>query len=237
MRLSLLASLLLSASCFAGTPYPDAPHVVANGEGKVSAAPDEATITLSAEIHNANASLAKQTVDQSINALLKVAPTYGLKADDITASDLSLSEDTDTNDAGRRVSNGFEASRQVTIKLHDLDRLNAVLDAAVAAGLSKIDSIEFASSRIDDLRMQARAKAADDARTKATDLAKSFGAALGPVYSIDSVASYRDHSYGGGTNLDRIVVTGTRINKNGRYLQPSVEYREQVSVVFELRRP
>lgn len=235
MRLTLLATLLLSASCFAGTPYPDAPHVVANGEGKVSVAPDEATITLSADIHNASASLAKQAADQSVNALLTVAPTYGLKADDITASDLSLSEDTDTNDNGRRVSNGFEASRQVTIKLHDLDRLNAVLDAAVAAGLSKIDNIEFASSRKADLRMQARAKAAADARAKATDLAKSFGAALGPVYSIDSVGSYRDHTYGGSTTLDRIEVTGSRIN-TGRYLQPTVEYREQVSVVFELRR-
>jgi hypothetical protein len=235
MRLSLLATLLLSASCFAGTPYPDTPHVVTNGEGKVSAAPDEATITLSAEAHNANAALAKQSVDRSVNALLAIAPTHGLKADDITASDLELSEDTDTGEDGRRVSNGFEASRQVTIKLHDLDRLNAVLDAAVAAGLSKIDSIDFASSRIDALRLQARAKAAADARSKATDLARSFGAALGPVYSIDSVGSYRDHSYGGSTTLDKIQVTGTRINR-GRYLQPTVEYREQVSVVFELRR-
>lgn len=237
MRLSLLATLLLSASCFAGTPYPDAPHVVANGEGKVSVAPDEATITLTAGVHNANADLAKQAVDRSINALLKIAPTYGLKADDITASDLSLFEDTDTSQDGRRVFNGYDANRQITIKLHDLDRLNALLDAAVAAGLTKIDNIEFGSSHVEDLRMQARAKAAADARTKATDLAKSFGAALGPVYSIDSVGSNREHSYGGSTNLDRIEVTGTRINNTGRYLQPSVAYREQVSVVFELRRP
>lgn len=235
MRTWLLAALLLSSSSFAGTPYPEGPHVVANGDGKVSVAPDEATITISAEVHNADAALAKRAVDQSVNALLKVAPTYGLKPDDITASDLSLSEDTDTSQDGRRVSNGFEANRQVTIKLHDLERLNAVLDAVVAAGLSKVDNVEFASSHIDDLRRQARAKAAADAQSKATDLAKSFGAVLGPVYSIDSVGSYREHSYGG-SNLDRIEVTGTRINK-GRYLQPTVEYREQVSVVFELRRP
>lgn len=77
-------------------------------------APDEATIEITAEMHNPNATLAKQAVDRSINSLLKVAPTYGLTPDDISASDLSLSEDTDNNDDGRRVSNGFEASRQVT---------------------------------------------------------------------------------------------------------------------------
>ena len=52
-----------------------------------------------------------------------MAPNYALTSDDITAADIALSEDTDRNDDGKRVSNGFEASRQVTIKLHDLTRL------------------------------------------------------------------------------------------------------------------
>ena len=57
------------------------------------------------------------------------------------------------------------------------------------------------------------------------------------VSSIDSVSSYRSGSYGGNANsLDRIAVTGTRIN-NGRYLEPTVEYSEHVSIVFELKRP
>ena len=237
MRTWTLAALLVSSSAFSGTPYPDAPHVVANGEGKVSVAPDEATIEMTAEVHNPNAALAKQAVDRSINSLLKTAPTYALTPADITASDLSLSEDTDNNNEGRRVSNGFAASRQVTIKLHDLGRLNAVLDVAVAAGLSRIDNVTFASSHADDLRRQARAKAAADARTKATDLAKAFDATLGPVYSIDSVNSYRSNSYGGNAStLDRIEVTASRIN-SGRYLQPTVEYSEHVSIVFELKRP
>lgn len=112
-----------------------------------------------------------------------------------------------------------------------------MLDAAVAAGLSKVNNVTFASSHADDLRRQARAKAAADARTKAFDLAKAFDATLGPVYSIDSVSSYRSDSYGGNANtLDRIAVTGSRIN-TGRYLQPTVEYSEHVSIVFELKRP
>jgi uncharacterized protein YggE len=237
VRTWLLAALLLSSPTIAGTPYPDAPHVVANGDGKVSVAPDEATIEITADVHDPDAALAKQSVDRSINALLKVAPSYGLTPDDISAAELSLSEDTDTDDNGKRVSNGFEARRQVTLKLHDLTRLNDVLDAAVAAGLTKVDDVTFSSSHADDLRRQARAKAAADARAKAADLAKAFDATLGPVYSIDSVSSYRSGSYGGNANsLDRIAVTGTRIN-NGRYLEPTVEYSEHVSIVFELKRP
>ncbi len=236
MRTWPFVALLLRAWCLAGTPYPDAPHVVANGEGKVSAAPDRATVTLTAQVHHADAGVAKQSVDRSVNALLALAPTFALGTGDISAADLSLSEVNDTDEHGRRTSNGFDASREVTIKLHDLGRLGAFLDAAVAAGLTRIDNVEFSSSHADALRQQARANAAADARSKASDLARGFGATLGPVYSIDSVSSDRGHSYGGRTNLDRIEVTGSRIN-NGRYIQPTVQYSEQVSVVFELRRP
>jgi hypothetical protein len=233
MRIWMLATLLLGTPCFAGTPYPDAPHVVASGEGKVTVAPDMATISLGVDYHNASAAAAKQAVDRSVNALLKLAPEYAVAAAGVTASDLSLSEDVDNDDRGRRVSNGFRAKRDVEVKLRNLDRLNAFLDAALAAGATGIDDVSFASSHADDLRHQARDKAAADARAKASDLARGFDAVLGPVYSIDSVDSNRTQGYG--QTLDRVEVTGGRINP-GRYLQPTVDYTERVSVVFELKR-
>jgi uncharacterized protein YggE len=232
MRIWVLAVALLSTHCFAGTPYPDAPHVVANGEGKVSVAPDMATISLRVDHHDPVAGIAKQSVDRGVNALLKLASDDAVAAADVTASDLSVWEDTDNDDHGRRVSDGFQASRSVVVKLHDLGRLDAFLDAALAAGATRIDEVDFASSRADELRRQARAKAAADARTKASDLATGFDAVLGPVYSIDSVDSNRSQGYG--RTLDRIEVTGSR-GGTGRYLQPTVDYTERVSVVFALR--
>ena len=73
-----------------------------------------------------------------------------------------------------------------------------------------------------------------DAREKASGLATAFGGALGPVYSINSVRSGSDDGYGG-TTLDRVEVTGSRIQRSS-YLQPTVEYMERVSAVFELKR-
>lgn len=39
----LLALAIAAATAVAGTPRPDAPYVVVQGEGKVSVAPDSAT--------------------------------------------------------------------------------------------------------------------------------------------------------------------------------------------------
>ena len=83
--------------------------------------------------------------------------------------------------------------------------------------------------------MEARSKAVADAREKAGGLATAFGTTLGPVYSINSVNSSVADGYGSANTLDRIEVTGSRINK--RYLQPTVDYTERVSAVFELKRP
>jgi len=236
VRTLILAALLLSSPAFAGTPYPDTPHVVAYGDGEIIVAPDMATVSMTAEYLNADPAVAKQKVDGAINAMLKLVPQFGIGVADITASNLSLDKHSHRDDNDRNVDDGYAASRQIKIKLHDLDRLNALMDAALSAGINTVDDVDFESSHADDLRLQARAKAAVDARAKAADLAKGFDAALGPVYSINSANSNLTQSYGGSDNLDRIVVTGSRFEPPGHYLQPTVTYSERVAVVFELKR-
>jgi len=234
MRLLLLTAFLLTGAAFAGTPLPDAPHVTSSGEGKVSVAPDLARITLTARYRNPAPAAAKQSVDRSIEAFLDLAPRFALQPEQVRAADLSVAEDIDYDDRDRKISNGFVATREVTVELRDLARLGEFLDDALAAGLNEVDNIEFESSRAEALRAEAREKAVAQAREKAEGLAKAFSATLGPVYSINSLGSLSTDGYGAST-LDRIQVTGSRIHRS-RYVQPTVEYSERVSAVFELQR-
>ena len=57
MRKRMITALLplLSAVAVAGTPLPDAPHVVVQGEGLVSVAPDSATVSMVARHRSADA--------------------------------------------------------------------------------------------------------------------------------------------------------------------------------------
>jgi uncharacterized protein len=233
MRALLLIGLLMTGPCLAGTPLPDAPHVVTSGEGKASAKPDLAHITLVSQYRNASAAVAKQSVDRGVDAFLALAPKFKLGPDDITASDVSVSEDVDYDDQDRRVSNGFVARREIEVELRDLQALGAFLDAALAAGITEFGDVDFKSSQEAALRRTAREKAIADALEKASGLATAFGRTLGQVYSINSVRSSSDDGYGGASTLDSVVVTGTSVRPSV-YLQPTVDYTERVSAVFGL---
>ena len=236
MRTWMLAAVLAlpSATAVAGTPLPDAPHVVVQGEGLVSVAPDSATVSMVARHRSADTGEAKRVVDRAVAALLKVAPGFDLAADDITASDLALREDAEYDDNDRRLPTTHIASREVKVRLDDLERLGAWLDAALAAGFTDVSDVSFKSSQEARLREDARARAVADAREKAGGLAVAFGGRLGPVYSINSLNSMQAHGYGN-TTLDRIQVTGTRMD-SGRYLEPKIDFTERVSAVFEILR-
>lgn len=236
MRTWMIAALLplFSAVAVAGTPLPDAPHVVVQGEGLVSVAPDSATVSMVAQHRSADAGEAKRVVDRAVAALLKVAPGFDIGPDDITASDLALREDVGHDDNGHRLPEAHVAIREVKVRLDDLERLGAWMDAALAAGFTSVSNVSFKSSQEVRLREDARARAVADAREKAGGLAVAFSGRLGPVYSINSLNSMQAQGYGN-TTLDRIEVTGSRLG-SGRYLQPKIDFTERVSAVFEISR-
>ena len=220
----------------AGTPLPDMPHIVVTGKGEVSVKPDSARVTFEFRSVDARPLPAKQRVDGAVNRLLAGLPAFGVGSQDVRASDLDAGEDVDYDDDGKRISRGYYASREVTATLHDLDRLNAFLDDGLSAGAVAISAVEFESSRADELRKQAKAEAVEDAKHEGGEMARAFGATLGPIYSIDSVTSRFSDGYGAST-LDRITVSGARVDAQpGRYIQPTVEYSASVSAAFELQR-
>lgn len=236
MRMIVMTGLLaLAGMASAGTPLPDGPHVVTSGEGKVSVAPDMVTLRLTVTKRSPIAANAKQEADQAVNRFLDALAKHGVASEDITASGLDLSEDTDRADNGRRVSNGYTAERSIEVKLRSLDRFNAVLDDALAAGVNGFGNSTFESSRKTELMAQARALAAQDAQRKAEDLARGFSAHAGKIYSIDSAGSNIGERYLGRNALATVTVTGSKMVP-ARYLQPQVEYSERVQVVFDLVR-
>lgn len=234
MRQVLLALLfVLAGPAFAGTPLPDAPHIVVSGEGKVTTKPDSARLSFAFESRAAQPLPAKKAVDQGVDRLLEALSRFGIADEDIEAGSLQASEDVDYTDSGRRVSNGYEASRKVTVLLKQIDRLNDLIDTGLASGATGFSNLEFESTRATELRAEAKRKAIQQARGQANDTAGAFGAALGPIYSIDSVTSQVEFGYSRQT-LDSVTVTGSAAA--GRYIQPTVEYVENVRAVFELKR-
>src|SRR5690606_32759791 len=129
-----IALLTLSAAgASAGSPRPDGPHVLVHGGGKVSVAPDSAVVTRGASQRSADAAEAKRVVDRAVNALLEAAPRFKVKPDEMSASDLALHEDVDYDERDRRLPTTHIATREVKVRLGDLDHLGPWTDAALAA--------------------------------------------------------------------------------------------------------
>lgn len=218
----------------AGTPLPDAPHVVANGEGRISAKPDSARVSLSVTARDADAAVVKRRVDDAVNGYLAALKRRPISADDVSASALAINEEFEYED-GKRTSRGFRGERSVEVRVRDIATINAIVNEGLAAGMNEVDSISFKSLREDALRQQAREAAATQSRERASALAAAYGAKLGRVYSINSVGSNIMNRYG--ASLDTVVVSGSRVPAPvapGQYIEPSIEFNERVDVVFEI---
>lgn len=228
LPLVLFGCLLPAAH--AGTPLPDGPHVVSRGEGRVTTSPDLAVIDFAIEGRGPDSAAAKAVADRAADGLLTATTRFSIAGKDIDPSGLRVGEDVEVSDGGRRVSNGFSATRRVQVKLRDLPRFNDFLDAALAGGGVALTNIEFESSRKDALMAEARSLAVAEARERASGLARAFDARLGKVYSIEST---RTGGVRSGYELDRIEVTGARM-RTSRDIQPEVEYTTTIEAVFEL---
>ena len=81
---------------------------------------------------------------------------------------------------------GYQVTNSLQIKVNDLTKVGAVIDAASAAGANKVDSVTFtlSESTSNTLKMQAYEKAIADVKTKAKVLSDGFGIKITGVQSI-----------------------------------------------------
>lgn len=84
---------------------------------------------------------------------------------------------------------GYWASNMVTVGIVDLDRVGAVLQAAIDAGANNISNLRFTLEDPEPVKRQARANAVKDARTRAQTLAEAAEVKLGNVVSIRDLSA------------------------------------------------
>jgi len=183
------------------------------GEGKVTATPDIAVI---------DASIVTQAVDsktaQDQNNTKSKAVTDFLHKESIDDKDIKTSGYNIYPQSGTRPCpvnsgmmypctqtqqvTGYQVSQSYEIKVRDLTKVSAVLDGLVSAGANQVNNLGLQIENPDALQAQARQKAIDAAKAKATELEKQVGISLGkivdfsentggypvPMYALDAKA-------------------------------------------------
>ena len=236
MLKSLLLLVLCSSSAMAATSLPDNRHIVVKGEAVVRTAPDRADITLEFEAVKAESVQAKQQVDAQVNELLAGLNNFFIDEKSISAGRIFVEPNMRYDENDNQVKDGFRATRKVKVSLKKLPLLDGFLNFALKVGVNQIEQIQLLSTKASDYEQAALDKAVANAKQQGSSLASAFEAKLGRVYSIQSQEVGSHFGYGSNTNIERIMVTGSRINTvpEGKYLQESITFRASVNVVFDL---
>ncbi|WP_372783274.1 SIMPL domain-containing protein [Phenylobacterium sp.] len=162
--------------------------LAAHGESKIK--PDMATISLGVMIRADTAAAAMRANAARMDQVMAALAKAGVAAKDIQTSNLSLTPQYlyVQNQAPRP--NGYQASNQVTVTVHDLARLGAAVDATVTAGANEVNSISFGLNDATAAENVAREKAVQALQARADLYARATGYRVQRLVSLSEGGGY-----------------------------------------------
>lgn len=234
-KLALAAIITLGSLPLAvqADELPAGPHVVTSGQSRVDATPDMATLAIEVSVSAKDAAEAKTQADARVQQYFDFLSKNGIDKKDIDAANLRTQPEYDYLKDGKAVLKGYQAVRQVQVSLHQLDKLNDLLDGALKSGLNEIRTVELGVADQEAFRQKARKAAIDDAIKQAGALAEGFNTKLGPIYSIRyHVANYQPVPV---SRMFKAADAAPMTSAAQTYEQQSIHFDDQVDVVFELQ--
>lgn len=109
-----------------------------------------------------------------------------VKIGEVSSSRISLAEETDYTHGQSRLL-GYTAKIAFHVLLRDLSRVEEILTGIVDAGANRISSVEFQTSRLREVRAEARRRAVEAAHYKAALYCEASKVRLGEVIHIEDV--------------------------------------------------
>lgn len=165
--------------------------ITVQGTGKVTVAPDLATISLSVQAQGSTAAKAQSQASSVMAKVIGEVKGQGVAVADLATQWISLqaqySYSSDGSTPPRVI--GYQASQSLTIKVRQIDKAGPVIDAAVGAGATQVDGIAFSVADPTGPAAQARTAAVADARARASALASAAAVTLGAAVSIVEVGA------------------------------------------------
>ncbi len=145
-----------------------------SGTGTFSKKPDEAIVHLGVQTQSDDAVTAQKDNAAKMEKVIKALRDAGIPKDDIETSNYTMYPVKDQ--AGEKIT-GYVVSNRLKVSIKDINKAGDVIDKAVKAGASEINSINFTVSNEtqQEAREQAIKNAVTAARLDADRLARELG--------------------------------------------------------------
>jgi hypothetical protein len=159
------------------------------GEGKVTAIPDIALVSLGLSTEKKKISDAQSENSKTMNALIEQLKGLDIAKEDIKTVNYTIYPTYDWVD-GKQILRGYTVSQDVQVKIRQTDKVDEVLQIAGGLNLNQIGGLSFDLDQPEKYRQEARLKALENAKEKADALAKVMGVKLGKVISFSESEGY-----------------------------------------------
>lgn len=163
--------------------------ITVQGSGSSSVAPDRANVQMSIVARSTSVAAAQEAAAAVTAKVLEMTSDLGIDRERIDTTGSSVRPDYRWNrEREEQELRGYVAQRQLRVDLRDLEKLGALIEGAVEAGVNQVSPPQLDSSTRRDAYREALDAAAKDAQANAAQLAKSLGAKLGDVMQITTVS-------------------------------------------------
>jgi uncharacterized protein YggE len=156
-----------------------------SGTGQVTIKPDIAYINIGVHTEKPSASEAVAQNNSDSQAVIDALKAAGVAADDLQTTNFNIYPSNQTGPDGKTISVTYMVDNTVNVKVRDLSKLGAALDAAVKAGANNVNSIQFDLVDKTKAMSDARAAAVKAAKAEAEELAAAAGVTLGNIQTIN----------------------------------------------------
>jgi uncharacterized protein YggE len=164
--------------------------VSVSAEGKVSVAPDIATVVFSVVSEGKDPKVVQGENTEKMNTAIAFVKSQGVEEKDIKTSGYNLYPQYDYGNgkifpAKAPTIVGYSLTQTVTVKVRDLEKVGDILGGLPGAGVNQIQGTSFDIDDPDAYLAEARAQAFEKARQKARAMAAANGARIGRVVTFN----------------------------------------------------
>jgi uncharacterized protein YggE len=178
-----LSAVVVLAGCDSAPPVnADARQVTVVGSGEVRGTPDTVTADVGIEVIAPDVTAAMNQVNQRQRAVIDALTGGGVEAKDISTTTVNVAPQYGENSA----ITGYRANNTLAVTIRELDAAPGALATVVDVGgnAARINAVTYSIEDDSKLIKDARAKAFEDARSRAEQYAELSGLSLGKVIAI-----------------------------------------------------
>ncbi|KKQ15004.1 MAG: hypothetical protein US28_C0025G0027 [Candidatus Daviesbacteria bacterium GW2011_GWA1_36_8] len=159
------------------------------GEGKADIKPDFGTLRVGVTANAQTVEAAQSQMNTSINKVTDALKNAGIASDDIQTENYNVNPNYDYTSGTQKIT-GYNANTNLVIKIRDINKANQIIDLTTQNGANQLGGLTFENLDKSKAEDEARIKAVEDAKKKASRAAQAAG------FSLGKLVNYQE-SFGG----------------------------------------